>query len=181
MFKKIENPTACEMRSVIRFLNAKKWHRLKFIVNFVTCMENMPWVVQWYGDGCDCLMKDAKMRMMIRGAAVRLWWMKIWCLQLKRRLGRTDDSELRHFPWIFLRFHGHFFTKLYLRSKKPLPLALYRRRYRSTMKGYKNWCNAVTIASTIVETMSKSSALYILKNQLFALKYTLKHSLIKIN
>jgi len=27
--------------------------------------------------------------------------MKIWSVQLKRRLGRTDDSPLRHFPCIF--------------------------------------------------------------------------------
>ena len=87
--------------------------------------------------------------------------MKIWCVQLKRRLRRTDDSPLRHFPCIFLKFHGHFFTKLCLRSKKPLPLALHRRQHHSTMKGYKNWCNAMTSASTMVETMSKSSAQYV--------------------
>ena len=33
--------------------------------------------------------------------------MKIWCVQLKIRLERTDDSPLRHFPCIFLKFHGH--------------------------------------------------------------------------
>ena len=32
----------------------------KYFVNFVTCTENMPWVHQRYGDGCDSLMKDAK-------------------------------------------------------------------------------------------------------------------------
>ena len=125
----------------------RTWHRLKFIVNFVTCVENMPWVVQWYGDGCDCLMCRA---------ADRLWWMKIWCVQLKGRLGRRNDSPLHHFPCIFLKFHGHFFTELCLRSKKPLPLASHRRRHPSTMKGYKNRRNAMTSASTMVETMSKS-------------------------
>ena len=30
------------------------------------------------------------------------------------RLERTDDSPLRHFPCIFLKFHGHFFTKVCL-------------------------------------------------------------------
>jgi len=29
------------------------------------------------------------------------------------------------------------------------------------MKGYKNWCNAMTGASTIVETMSKSTVRYV--------------------
>jgi len=139
----------------------RTWHRLKFITNFVTCMGNTPSVVQWYGDGRDCLMKDTKMCMMIHRAADRLWWKKIWCLQLNRRLGRTDDSPLRHLPRIFLKFHGHFFTKLCLRSKKPLPLPLHRRRHHSAVKGYKNWCNAVTSVSTMVGTMWKSSVLYV--------------------
>ena len=43
------------------------------------------------------------------------------------------------------------------RSKKPLPLALHRRRHYSRMKGYKNWCNAMTSASIMVDTMSKIS------------------------
>ena len=43
------------------------------------------------------------------------------------------------------------------RSKKPLPRALHRKRHHSTMKGYKNWCNAMTSASKMVGTMSKSS------------------------
>jgi len=71
------------------------------------------------------------------------------------------NSPLRHFPCISLKFHGHFFTKLCLKSKKPLPLALHRRRHHSTMKGYKNWCNAMTSASTMVETMSKISVRYV--------------------
>ena len=29
------------------------------------------------------------------------------------------------------------------------------------MKGYKNWCNAMTSASTMVETMSKSNVRYV--------------------
>ena len=33
------------------------------------------------------------------------------------------------------------------RPKKPLPRALHRRRHHSTMKGNKNWCNAMTSAS----------------------------------
>jgi hypothetical protein len=72
MFKKTENPTACETRSVIRFFNAKEMKPAEIhIVNFVTCTENMPRVVQWYGDGRDCLVKDAKMCMMICGAATQ--------------------------------------------------------------------------------------------------------------
>jgi hypothetical protein len=37
----------------------------------------------------------------------------------------------------------------------------HRRRHHSTMKGYKNWCNTMTSASTMVETMSKSSVRYV--------------------
>ena len=51
--------------------------------------------------------------------------------------------------------------KLCPRSKKPFPLALHRRRHHSTMKGYKNWCSTMTSASTMVETMSKSSVRYV--------------------
>jgi hypothetical protein len=72
--------------------------RLTFIVNFVRCIENMPWVIQWYGDVRDTLLKGAKMCMMIHEAADRLWLMKIWCVQWKRRFKRTDDSPFRHFP-----------------------------------------------------------------------------------
>ena len=43
------------------------------------------------------------------------------------------------------------------RSKKLLPRALNLRRHHSAMKGYKNWCNAMTSASTMLVTMSKSS------------------------
>ena len=49
----------------------RTWNRLKFIVSFVTCMENTPWVVHWYGDGCDCVMKGPKMCMMSRGATTQ--------------------------------------------------------------------------------------------------------------
>ena len=59
------------------------------------CMENMPWVVQWYRDGCNCSMKDAKMCMMIRGAANRLWWMKI-----RKNRQFTITLLSLHFPQI---------------------------------------------------------------------------------
>jgi len=63
------------------------------------CMENMQCVVQWCRDGWDCLTKDTKMCTMICGAADCLLRMKIWCVQLKRRLQKTDNSPLHHFPW----------------------------------------------------------------------------------
>ena len=53
------------------------------------------------------------------------------------------------------------------RSKKLLPRALHCRHHHSTMKGYKNWCNAMTSASTMVEAMLKSSVRYV--HQMFFL------------
>jgi hypothetical protein len=49
------------------------------------------------------------------------------------------------------------------RSKKQLTLGLHSRRHHSTMQGYKNWCLATTSASTMVETISKSSVRYVHK------------------
>ena len=161
------------MRSVIRFLNAKNTKPAE--IHCQLCwrvLENMPRVVQWYGDGCDSLMKDAKMCMMIRGAADRLCWTKIWCVQLMRRLERTDDSPFRHFSLLLPQISPSLlneivsdklkFRKLCARwVPKPLPRALHRRRHRSTMNGYKNCCPAMTSASTMVETMPKSSVRYV--------------------
>jgi hypothetical protein len=47
------------------------------------------------------------------------------------------------------------------RSKKPLTCCLHRRQHHFTMQDYKNWCPAMTSASTMVETMSKSSVQYV--------------------
>jgi hypothetical protein len=61
-------------------------------------------------------MKDAKMCLMIRVAADRLLLTKIWCVQWKTRFKRTDDSQFRQFPYIFHKFHCHFFGKLCLKN-----------------------------------------------------------------
>jgi hypothetical protein len=42
-----------------------------------------------------------------------------------------------------------------------LTQGLHCRHHHSMMQGYKNWCPAMTSASTMVETMSKSSVRYI--------------------
>ena len=99
MFKKIENPTACEMRSVIRFFNAKNMKLAEIHRQLCdACGEHgMRTVV---GRWVQLFNEDVKMCMMICGVADRLWWLKIWCVQLKRTLERTDDSPLHHFPEI---------------------------------------------------------------------------------
>jgi len=56
------------------------------------------------------------MCMMIRGAADRLWWMKIWCVQLKRRSERTDDSPLHHLAPI--DFHLFLHLKSFLAGRR---------------------------------------------------------------
>jgi hypothetical protein len=89
MFKKIEKPEAREMRSVISFLKARNMkppdiHRQLCEVYGEHDMS----------DGWDTLMKDAKMCMMIRGAADRLWLMKIWCVQWRED---SREQTIRHF------------------------------------------------------------------------------------
>ena len=104
MFKKIENPAACEMQSVIRFLNAKNMtpaeiHRQLCDVYGEHAMSSSV-VRRWvrlFNEGRENVHDDQRSG---RPSVV----MKIWCVQLKRRLGRTDDSPLRHFPCISSTF-----------------------------------------------------------------------------
>jgi len=139
MFKKIENTAACEMRSVIRFLNAKNMtpaeiHRQRCDVygEYATSSSMVRRWVRLFNEGRGNVHDDPRSG---RPSVVNEDLMRAF----EEDIGGSDDSPLRHFPCIFLKFHGHFFTKLCLRSKKPLPLALHRRRHHSTMKGYKNW------------------------------------------
>ena len=143
MFKKIENPAACEMQSVICFLNAKNMtpagiHRQLCDVYGEHAMSSSV-VQRWvrlFNERRENVHDDPRSG---RPSVVNEDLVRAVEERIKER---TDNSPLRHFPCIFLKFHGHFFTKLCLRSKKPLPLALHRRRHHSTMKGHKNWCNA---------------------------------------
>jgi len=59
MFKKIENPTACGMWCVIHFLNVKDM-KLPELCQLCDLYGEHAMSSQWYGDGCDSLMKDAK-------------------------------------------------------------------------------------------------------------------------
>jgi hypothetical protein len=113
MFEKIETPAKCEMRSVIHFLNARNMRLADSYRQLCEVYGEHAISDSLYRDGWDTLLKDAKMCMMIRGVADRLWLMKIWCVQWKRRYKRPDDSPFHHSPCTFHRFHGHF-TKLCL-------------------------------------------------------------------
>ena len=114
MFKKILNPAVCEMQSVIRFLNVKNMkppeihHQLCDMYGEHAMSSSL--VRRWvrlYNEGYENVHDDLRSS---RPSVV----MKIWCMQLKRRLDRADNSPLHHFPCIFLKFHRHFFTKLCL-------------------------------------------------------------------
>jgi hypothetical protein len=47
LFKKIEKPSTCEMRSVILFLCARNMKPADIHRDFVRCMENITRVIQW--------------------------------------------------------------------------------------------------------------------------------------
>jgi hypothetical protein len=116
VFKKVEEYAACEMRSVIHFLNARNMkpadiHRQHCEVYEEHAMSDSM-VRRWvrhFNERLENVRDDPR-------SADRLWIMKIWCVEWKRRLKRTDDSPFRHFPCIFHKFQGHFFTKLFLKN-----------------------------------------------------------------
>jgi hypothetical protein len=153
MLKKMEKPAACEMRSVIRFLNARNMkpadiHRQlceayrehamsdSMVIHFIEGRENMhddprrgrPFVVNEY---------------LVRAVEEKI--------RENRRF--TISSLTLHFPQISRSLlHEIVADKLH---------GLHRRRQHSTIQGYKNWCPATISASTMVETMSKSSVRYV--------------------
>jgi hypothetical protein len=98
------------------FLECKKhetsWHLSSTLWGiWRTCYE-------WFNgkEMRDISMNDTKMCMMFRGVADRLWLMKIWYMQWKRRFKRTGDSTFHCFPCIFHKFQGQFFTELCLKN-----------------------------------------------------------------
>jgi hypothetical protein len=84
-----------------------------------------------------------------------------------------DWEQFDHLPYSPDLAPGGFHVFLHLKtflggqrfhddeSKKPLTSGLHCRRHHSTMQGYKNWYTATTSASTMVETMLKSSGRYV--------------------
>jgi hypothetical protein len=104
MFKKLEKPAACEMLSVIRFLNARNKKSADINRQFCEVYEEHAisdlivrrWVRHYNDDprsGRPSLVNEDL------------------CFQWKRRFKKTDNSPIRHFPCIFHKFQGHFFTK----------------------------------------------------------------------
>jgi len=113
MFKKIESPAAYEMRSVIHFLIVKNMelaeiHQLCDLYGEHAMSSSVLWRrVQQFNEGHKNVHDD-------------LWSGRLSVVNedlvcaFEGKLETTDDSPLHHFPCIFLKFHGHFFTKLCL-------------------------------------------------------------------
>jgi hypothetical protein len=101
------------MQSVNRFLNANLKvadidRKLREVYGEHAMGDSMVWKwVRRFNEGSEMWMK-------IHGSADHLCLMKIWYVQQKRRFNRKVDSPFCHFPCIFHKFHGHFFTKLCL-------------------------------------------------------------------
>lgn len=82
MFMKIRMSASCEIHGFIscmlRILN-----RLKFIVKFLKCMENMQRIIQWYVDGCDFSMIDVKIYTMNGAGDHSVRFIYFWSIQQK--------------------------------------------------------------------------------------------------
>jgi hypothetical protein len=158
MFKKIENPAACEMRSVIRFLNAKNMKPAEIHLQLCDVYGEhamsslMVWRwVRLFNEGRENVHDDLQSH---NAKSHHIW---LGAIRSSPELAPSDFHLFLHLkPFLAGR---HSMTKM--RSKKPLPSALHCRRYHSTIKGYKKWCNAMTSASKLVETMLKNSVQYV--------------------
>jgi hypothetical protein len=113
MFKKIKKPAACEMRSVIHFLNARN-----IKLADIHCQLR-----KVYGEHA---MSDSMVRRWVRHFNEgrknvhddpQSGWLSVVNEDLVRAVEekiQEDDSPLLHFPCIFHKFQDHFFTKLCL-------------------------------------------------------------------
>ena len=94
IFKTIKGAAGCEVRSVIRFLNARnvlpsEIHRQNCQVYGDNVMSDA-----WLGNGFGCSMKDERTCTMRCKVGVHLWWMVIWCVRVRddRRFTISDLS-----------------------------------------------------------------------------------------
>jgi hypothetical protein len=112
IFKKIEKPAACEMRSVICFLNARNIkladiHRQLCEVYGEDAMSDSM-VRRWVGhfnDGCENVHDDpwSDRPSVVNEDLVRV---------LEEKSQENRRFTICHFPCIFHKFQGHFFTTL---------------------------------------------------------------------
>ena len=106
MFKTIERAADCEIRSVIRFLNAR--NVLPCEIHYQICQvfdDNAmsdamvrKWVRMFNKDERTCTMR--------RKVGVHLWWVMIWCVRSTKECVTTDVSQFLICPCTFLIFQG---------------------------------------------------------------------------
>ena len=106
MFKTMEGAADCEIRSVIRFLNARNVLPSEIHPRAVRCMVTVQWLLAWLGNGFGCSLKDERTCTMMREVGVHLWWMMIWCARSMKECVTTDVSQFLICPCTFLRFQG---------------------------------------------------------------------------
>jgi hypothetical protein len=143
IFKKFEKPAACEMRSVISFLNARNMkladiHRQLCEVYGEHGMSDFM-VRRWvrhFNERRENVHHDPRS---CRPSVVNR--------DLVRAVENSREQTIHHFV-TFSAFPTNFTVTS-------------SRRHHSTMQGYKNWCHATTGASTMMETMSKSNVRYV--------------------
>jgi hypothetical protein len=73
MLKMIELPADCEIRSVMRFLNARIVKPADIHRNICTVYGEIPWMVEWRENGLGSSTKFVINCITSRGAAGRLW------------------------------------------------------------------------------------------------------------
>lgn len=112
MFKKTEKPTTCEMRSIIRFLNARNVkpadiHQLCEVYGEHAMNHSMVW--RWgrhFREGHKNVHDD-----------LRSGWPTVVNKDLMHAVEQKiqeDNSPFCHFPCIFYKLHSHSFMKLCL-------------------------------------------------------------------
>ena len=111
MFKKIENPATCEMRSVIRFLNVKNMKPGEIHCQLCDVYGEHAMSSSMVRRWVRLFNEDAKMCMMICGAANRLVNQGL-LPAVEEKIRENRRFTITSLSLHFLKFHGHFFTKL---------------------------------------------------------------------
>jgi hypothetical protein len=157
MFKEIEKPAACEMRSVIRFLDARNmkpadtYHQLcEAYGEHATSDSRVRRRVRHFNEACKNVHDDPQ-----RGRPPVVSEDLVPAVEEKIQENRR--FTISSLPLHFLQISRSLLHEIVCDKLR----GLHHRRHHSTIQGYKNWCPATTSASTMVETMSKSSIRYV--------------------
>jgi len=145
VFKTIEGAADCEMRSVIRFLNARNvlpseiHHQICQVYDDNAMSDGMVRkFFQMFNEGRENVHDEAQV-------GVNLWRMIIWCVRSTKECVTTDVSQFLICPCHFLRFQG-----LYV-------VVSSGRRPHSMRRVYKNLCPGRISASIMAANIWKNS------------------------